>query len=1286
MKVDLPLSTQTAIDYAPLKILPEAPLREAIILMSQGRNDDEMSRKSASTHARPKRSSYILVMGGDTLFGILTERDVVKMMAQGHNFDRGTVGDVMTRQMITLQECNLQHPFTALSVFQKHHIRHLPILNDQGNVVGVVTPSSIRQTLQSSDLFKLRQVEEVMCPQPITAPPEARVLDLARLMATHRVSCVVIAQPNDSVSSAGELTPIGIVTERDIVQYQSLGLNLKTLQARSVMSAPLIYLQPEDNLWFAHQTMERLNVRRLVVQGTQQILVGIITQTSILTTLDPIEMQKTISVLEQQVNQLQDEQIQWLQNHAISLESQVQVTEARFQAIFNQTVQFMWLLEPNGTLIEANQTALDFGGVNREEVISRPFWDTHWWQISSETQQQLKQAIARAAQGAFVRYEVEVLRKNQTATIDFSLRPMIDESGQVKLLIPEGRDISDRKRAEAAQRKSDQHFSNLAKAAPVGIFQTDEIGNYLYVNERWCQISGVSSEAAKGKGWIQGLHSEDQQLVANEWYFAAHANRPFRLEYRFQTETGKETWVFGQAVTEIDSKGQVSGYIGTITNITDRKQAEFDLKQLNQELETRVEQRTSELTTIQEQYLMLYKKTPVMLHSVDAQDQLCTVSDNWLKHLGYTQEEVIGHKFTEFLTSESRNVEEISTFPKYLKTGSCENIPYQVIKKNGEIIDVLLSATSEQDESGHLISRAVMIDVTQRKKIEQELFREKELAQVTLHSIGDAVITTNALGLVEYINPIAETMTGWSASHAANKPLEEVFKIINETTRKSVDNPLQRVLKEESITNLANHKILISKDGTEYCIKDSAAPIKDRNGEIIGAVMVFHDVTQSRQLARQLTWQASHDELTGLFNRRKFEQDLSEVLEDIALDHQSHVVCYLDLDQFKVVNDTCGHMAGDDLLCQVSRLIGTQIRTADRLARLGGDEFGILLKQCPLERAMVIAEKLRRAVQDFRFIWQDKTFSIGVSIGLVVLDQDSQTLANVLSAADSACYAAKERGRNRVHIYHIDDSELMKQRGERQWSIWIKQALEEHRFCLYRQAIVHTSNPSDPHPLHYEILIRMIDEQGELIYPGEFIPAAERYGLMPAIDRWVIQSFFAEVKRTQHPQIPPEERLGEVLHFINLSGASIGDPEFLGFLKEKFAQYAINPHNIGFEITETAAIANLDYAVHFIRDLKQIGCHFALDDFGSGMSSFGYLKTLPIDFLKIDGKFILDIIDDPSTHAIVESINHIGHVMDLKTIAEFVENPALKKKIAKIGIDYMQGYGISNPNPIVPHR
>jgi len=395
------------------------------------------------------------------------------------------------------------------------------------------------------------------------------------------------------------------------------------------------------------------------------------------------------------------------------------------------------------------------------------------------------------------------------------------------------------------------------------------------------------------------------------------------------------------------------------------------------------------------------------------------------------------------------------------------------------------------------------------------------------------------------------------------------------------------------------------------------------------------------------------------------------LLESARQENKAHALCYIDLDQFKIVNDTCGHVAGDELLRQLTALLQARVRERDTLARLGGDEFGILLGNCRLDKAEEIAEEFCRTVKEFRFVWQEKSFEIGASIGLVAIEADSSSTADLLSAADSACYVAKDKGRNRVYVYQPDDEELVARHGEMQWVSRINQALEENRFELFYQPIVPLQNTKEQ--MHVEVLLRMRDEDGKLIFPMAFIPAAERFDLMPAIDRWVVRNVFSFCEASGRDGIT---------YAVNLSGASLSDVGLMGYLREQFATYDVRPCSISFEITETAAISNLSEAIYFISELKMLGCSFSLDDFGSGLSSFAYLKNLPVDYLKIDGGFIRTIVDNPIDRAMVESINHIGHVMEIKTIAEFVENDEIYKCVKDLGIDYAQGYHISKPQPL----
>lgn len=568
----------------------------------------------------------------------------------------------------------------------------------------------------------------------------------------------------------------------------------------------------------------------------------------------------------------------------------------------------------------------------------------------------------------------------------------------------------------------------------------------------------------------------------------------------------------------------------------------------------------------------------------------------------------------------------------------------------------------------------VTTDFTDRKNAEDALFDEKEKALVTLQSIGDAVITTDKKSHVEFMNPVAENLTGWSLEDARGRDITELLNIINEQTGQPVDNPVKRCLQEKAVIELSRNSILISKDNKEYAIEDSAAPIRDRHGDIIGTVMVFHDVGVTRELSKKMSWQATHDSLTGLINRNEFELRLKQLLHSAITDNTSHILLYLDLDQFKVVNDTCGHAAGDELLKQLSFLLHEEIRESDTLARLGGDEFGVLLVTCSIEKAQQIADNLRKVVNELHFVWKDKRFEVGVSIGLTQITKDSESISNILSEADVACYAAKELGRNRTHVYTADDGELSQRQTEMHWVSRITKALNENRFVLYSQAIK-SSYATDEEATHKEILVRMKDEDGELIPPYAFIPAAERFNLMPAIDKWVIDNSFAYLAE------PGNENQDLS---INLSGNTLSDEGLLTFIREKLVQYDIDPQRICFEITETNVITQMTLAINLMRELRADGCKFSLDDFGSGLSSFAYLKNMPIDYLKIDGAFVKDIADDPIDMAMVSAINQIGKIMGIKTIAEFVENEEILHVLIALDVDYVQGYGIEKPIPLYP--
>ncbi len=570
-------------------------------------------------------------------------------------------------------------------------------------------------------------------------------------------------------------------------------------------------------------------------------------------------------------------------------------------------------------------------------------------------------------------------------------------------------------------------------------------------------------------------------------------------------------------------------------------------------------------------------------------------------------------------------------------------------------------------------------DVSARKKAEAELFGEQERALVTLDSIGDGVVTTGVNGDILFMNPVAEHLAGLSGQQVIGRPLSEVMQFRDETSGELINAPIQTCVQQNTALRIGGQTLLVGSDNEkDFSVEVSVSPIHDTSGKPVGVVLVLHDVTELRGLARQLAYQATHDSLTGLINRREFEVRLESVLERVRRDGGKFALCYLDLDQFKVVNDTCGHVAGDELLRQLSHKLDANIRAADTVGRLGGDEFGVLFSDCDFAQVQEVAESLRSVIQNFRFLWQQNIFEIGVSIGVVPITSDSGTLTDILSAADSACYVAKEQGRNRVHVFHHEDKALARHHRHMRWMQRIQRALENNCFRLFYQLIKPVSERAGE-KYHAELLLRMRNGDGEIITPGSFLPAAERYHLMPMIDRWVVANAFRMLK--QHG-LPSEVDIDSVS--INLSGQSLGDEKFLGDVLELFDKTGVEPGTVCFEITETSVIANLTHAQNFIDVLRDRGCRFALDDFGSGLSSFSYLKVLPVDFLKIDGSFIRGILHDQNDFNMVKSINQIGHVMGMQTIAEFVEDQATQDRIMSIGIDFVQGYFIGKPRALLP--
>jgi diguanylate cyclase (GGDEF)-like protein/PAS domain S-box-containing protein len=653
---------------------------------------------------------------------------------------------------------------------------------------------------------------------------------------------------------------------------------------------------------------------------------------------------------------------------------------------------------------------------------------------------------------------------------------------------------------------------------------------------------------------------------------------------------------------------------------------------------------------------------------------------------GYPLPELLDEPFWALAAPELADEVERTELRRLASGAGPDRYETQLRRKDGELRWIEVAAR-RIDWEGSPAVLATALDVTQRhraavvlKEREEALSQEEERAQVTLGSIGDGVLRTDESGAIDYLNPAAETITGWATPEALGRPLHEVFRVVDPVRREPITGVVARCLRDGKAISSPGKDLLIRRDGSEVEIRHTTALVRDREERMRGAVVVLRDLTELRTVEREMLYLATHDGLTGLYNRTEFERRLGRALASARDEDRAHALCYLDLDGFKLINDTCGHLAGDGMLGQIASLLKCRLRETDALGRLGGDEFGVLLENCAPPRALEVARDLCSEIRAFRFTWEENTFTVGASIGVVALGPGSGGVAQVLSAADAACYVAKERGGNRIQEYRADDSDLAERHGQVQLVQTIQTALEKGAWELDSQ-VVRPLAAGVHEPLFYEVLLRMIDRDGQRVPPAAFIPVAERHRLASAIDRWVVEAGLSLLARRETGLAGREVSLA-----INLSGQSLADESFLEFVAELLGASGIAGRLL-FEITETASISHLGRATQFISTLRGKGCRFVLDDFGSGLSSFGYLRNLPVDFLKIDGQFVRRLTRDPIRHALVESINHIGHVMQLKTIAEAVEDEETWEALARMRVDYAQGFWIARPKPLlVPKR
>jgi len=893
----------------------------------------------------------------------------------------------------------------------------------------------------------------------------------------------------------------------------------------------------------------------------------------------------------------------------------------------------VYLCNRDGEFYYVNDTASCMLGYKREELASMTVFDID--PSFSKTQFSEFWNISRHGSNVAT-FETIHLKKDGTK-IPVELSTRISEFDGNEYACSFVRDITERKEA---LRTMDE-FRFVIDNANDSVYLYNRSGNITYANKTACEALGYSYEEMTGlKVW-----DIDPDITPEIWeqiYPEVKAGNLKTFESRNQRKDGS---IYPVEVTATNvSYGDYEFGCSFNHDISERKQTERQM-----------------LFT---QFAIENAGDAIFFSNTEG--EILYANQTACDSLGYTREELLSLNLT-VVNPDIGHIRGHLDYWQFHADGAAHFIESTHHRKDGSTFPVEIQARVLEFE-GEQFSCAVVRDITDRVRIEKALRDSEERFRVIADTAPVAMVISRLHdGSILYANKQVETLFEKQPEDIIGRTLPELFDSVE--TRQE----LLELLTSEG--QLLGHEVMLKKrDGSDICLSLSSRSITLQGEQVVCSALL--DITEAYELAQQLSYQASYDPLTGLVNRREFQSHLHRIIVMARQKHTENALCFMDLDQFKVVNDSCGHIAGDELLRQLAHLLKNNVRKQDILARLGGDEFAILLENCSLQQAERVANAIRQAIQDFRFHWEDNTFSVGVSLGLVPVDWTSETTTDLLRRADTACYTAKDMGRNRIHVYHPDDEELAKRHGEMQWLSRINEALRENRLQLWAQAVLPIQDSAEKGE-HFELLVRFQDRNGNIVPPDAFLPTAERYNLAPRIDRWVISTILNWYSQDT-------SRLESLsMCSINLSGQSLSDDELLKYIIEHFESSGIDPHKFCFEVTETAAIANLTYATDFIKALKNMGARFALDDFGSGLSSFAYLKNLPVDYLKIDGQFVRDVLVDPIDLAMVKSINDIGHVMGKKTIAEFVENKDILEIMKEVGIDYAQGYGIAKPAPMI---
>lgn len=803
-------------------------------------------------------------------------------------------------------------------------------------------------------------------------------------------------------------------------------------------------------------------------------------------------------------------------------------------------------------------------------------------------------------------------------------------------------------------------LAGVLENGPSLIVALDRHGRIALFNRRCEVLTGWRFEELRGElAWERLIPPE--QVAEVQTVFGRMLNRRFAdyHENEWLTRNGQRLLIAWSNTVLKNRNGEIEYVVGMGRDITEEAHT-------REALAVKTRHEAAILQSIEQG-----------VYGIDEHGRITFVNQAATRMLGYSREALHGHSAHRLIhhSQADGTVYRVNACPTTaaMREGIVTRQEEVLWRQDGSALPVWFVSSPVFDEGVVVGSVVSFEDLTERKHLEARLEAHKERFRITLESIADAVLATNTSGRITYLNPAAERLTGWSEAEALSKPSCQVLSLHHQDGRTGSD-PVALCLERNAAVHLDEDGLVVCKrNGVKVSISASAAPLSGPGDKPTGVVLVIHDGTEKQRLATHIDWQGRHDTLTELFNRAEFERRLAAAADCAADNGTEHVLLFIDLNQFKLVNDTSGHLAGDELLRRIALLLCEHTRRHDTVARLGGDEFAVLLNECPREKALEIAEDLRAALANHPFTWQERTFAVRASIGLASVRDEIGDVRAIMRRAERALSAAKEAGSNQLYASWEHTDDLTARQGEMTPSSRILDALAEKRFVLYCQHIM-ALNADTTAQAHCEILIRMLAPDGQLVPPNEFIPAAERYGLMPAIDQWVVAQVLDWLAAS-----PPEAM--PATFFINLSGQSLSDPDFALFLGEKFRAFPEAAHHLCFEITETAAIKNFHHTIQIMAALNPLGCRFALDDFGSGLSSFGYLRKLPVDILKIDGSFIKRMSKDRVDYAMVRAISEVARTLELETVGEFVEDEKTLECLRELGISFAQGYALGKPVP-----